>query len=785
MTNRIRLAALALAAALALSAGPEARAESHGDTGQTAVDRKYKSYIKNLSDRELRNWIRNLRSRLNNRELPHVRAQLNAALAEQQKRQVAGGEEKKQKPKVTSNERNARELLRGAVPAKSLRTPLLDDRMAQARRLLNAGGLQGRTRNRLKALLSNDRAEMQRRQTATKPVANTERQARKLLKGAPASSLKSPAIRDRIKSARNLLSSGGLTDRTRNRLRQMVAADRKELQNRQAAQQVNQAERQARRHLRDAGPAADLNNQALRERISKSRQLLKADSLRQSTRQDLRQLVEADRKVLQSRQAAQQVSQAERQARRHLQNAAPAADLNAQALRERIRKSRELMQSDSVQQATRQKLRQLVRSDRNALDRLADTRPATGDEKRARDLLASGVAASALNGRALRQRIRETRDLLRNRDISRRTRNRLQDQLDRDVAELQSRRDSQRVSSDADEQARDVLSDTRSAESLSERQLRRRLRETRDLLQDPQLSDRNSRRLRQRLRTDRRELRQRVRARRNDGISIGVIIGSGTVASGILADRRASHALRSPELSHRIRQTQQVLAEGGISSYDRGVLEDMLISDRRELRDRLRARRERRRAELERQRRENELNIVIAPQFDYAPREDVAAAEAADDVIERQLVAPPTREIDRRYSIRELRDRPELRRYMPAIEVDSISFGFNEHFVREEEVDELERIGSVIERVIAKNPDEVFLVEGHTDAVGSASYNQALSVQRAEAVKNALLEYFVIDPANLETVGYGEQFLKIPTPEEEPENRRVSVRRITPLISSR
>ena len=33
--------------------------------------------------------------------------------------------------------------------------------------------------------------------------------------------------------------------------------------------------------------------------------------------------------------------------------------------------------------------------------------------------------------------------------------------------------------------------------------------------------------------------------------------------------------------------------------------------------------------------------------------------------------------------------------------------------------------------------------------------------------------------------GYGEQFLKIPTEEEEQENRRVSVRRITPLLARR
>ena len=154
----------------------------------------------------------------------------------------------------------------------------------------------------------------------------------------------------------------------------------------------------------------------------------------------------------------------------------------------------------------------------------------------------------------------------------------------------------------------------------------------------------------------------------------------------------------------------------------------MLRTDRRELRNRLQSRRDRRRSELTRLRRNNEINVVIAPKFDYAPRDDVAAAEADDDVIERQLIAPPTRRIDRRYTMDEFRHRPELRHYMPAVEVDSIRFGFNEHFLREEEVDALERLGAIIERVVASNPNEVFLIEGHTDAVGSYGYNQRLSI---------------------------------------------------------
>jgi len=49
-------------------------------------------------------------------------------------------------------------------------------------------------------------------------------------------------------------------------------------------------------------------------------------------------------------------------------------------------------------------------------------------------------------------------------------------------------------------------------------------------------------------------------------------------------------------------------------------------------------------------------------------------------------------------------------------------------------------------------------------------------------VKQALTDYYNISPDNLSTVGLGERYLKIPTPGEEPENRRVTIRRVTSLV---
>ncbi len=74
------------------------------------------------------------------------------------------------------------------------------------------------------------------------------------------------------------------------------------------------------------------------------------------------------------------------------------------------------------------------------------------------------------------------------------------------------------------------------------------------------------------------------------------------------------------------------------------------------------------------------------------------------------------------------------------------------------------------------------MIEGHTDAVGNDVDNLSLSDHRAESVAGNLTNVYQIPPENLVTQGYGEQFLKVPTPGPSLVNRRVTVRRIGPLL---
>jgi outer membrane protein OmpA-like peptidoglycan-associated protein len=70
-----------------------------------------------------------------------------------------------------------------------------------------------------------------------------------------------------------------------------------------------------------------------------------------------------------------------------------------------------------------------------------------------------------------------------------------------------------------------------------------------------------------------------------------------------------------------------------------------------------------------------------------------------------------------------------------------------------------------------------FRVEGHTDTVGDAAQNQALSERRAAAVVQYLSTRHGIAPGRLQAVGMGESAPLVPTGDQvpEPRNRRVQV----------
>jgi len=166
-----------------------------------------------------------------------------------------------------------------------------------------------------------------------------------------------------------------------------------------------------------------------------------------------------------------------------------------------------------------------------------------------------------------------------------------------------------------------------------------------------------------------------------------------------------------------------------------------------------------------------------------AERYIIDAQLARPDDIYFALEAPPVAMIERPYTLEEIRDTPNLRALMPRVDLDTITFETGSWELAPDQVDRLAVIADGLNRAIAANPGEVFLIEGHTDAVGNDVDNLSLSDRRAESVALVLSQQFQVPAENLTTQGYGSQFLKIPTPGPERANRRVTVRRITPLLT--
>ncbi len=81
--------------------------------------------------------------------------------------------------------------------------------------------------------------------------------------------------------------------------------------------------------------------------------------------------------------------------------------------------------------------------------------------------------------------------------------------------------------------------------------------------------------------------------------------------------------------------------------------------------------------------------------------------------------------------------------------------------------------------------DGQFLIAGHTDGKGKASYNLELSQRRAEAVREFLMTNFKIDGGRLVAKGFGKRHLKNAQQPRAGENRRVQIVNVAPAAASR
>ena len=162
----------------------------------------------------------------------------------------------------------------------------------------------------------------------------------------------------------------------------------------------------------------------------------------------------------------------------------------------------------------------------------------------------------------------------------------------------------------------------------------------------------------------------------------------------------------------------------------------------------------------------------------------VAVDQAPPVLLYETLEAPPLVPIERAYSLDEIRDNVELRDRVRSVDINTINFSTGSWEISPDQIPQLQALAEAMLKVIEENPSTVFMLEGHTDAVGPAEDNMSLSDRRAEAVAEILTSNYNVPPENLVTQGYGEQHLRVQTDGPSRENRRVQVRNITGLMAA-
>lgn len=554
--------------------------------------------------------------------------------------------------------------------------------------------------------------------------------------------------------------------------------------------------------IRSAKPASSLQDKDLRQQVREAMHLMKTEGLDKAQRQQLRKIARDGRAELASRGSGKKTAEqpeidnaddgapvetpakkaasaspaegAPSEAAGFLESVRPPADLGDDELREQTKKATALMKSEGLSKEDRRKLRDISRDGRAELQKRGKDKAEKDQAKTDEAPPPSGAPVSDTDDSG----------------------------TDDEAPPPPTAPATAATPAGPDQKATVLLADNTDVSAMSNKDLRNRLDSMRELLASKDLSPENKKALRAKLAAEKAMLRGRVAKSEGtdaNGVAELTPYGNANAVNGstdaidkdvvkvVVADRRPSQELKEPELWRRVDVLRVIINDKNYSERERLEWRGILERDRALLRDRMLADRRRRQQDLVAGVNTGSLKIQIGLNFQPdrpPPPRAIFAAEAGDEEIEEVLAAPPRRAVNRRYTVEEVESSPDLRDAVARIEIDTVHFGFGEGFLREEEVGNLDRIAEIMERILAAHPGEVFVIEGHTDAVGDDAANLALSRERAAAVKEALVTYFVIPPENLKTVGFGERYLKIPTPEAEAENRRVSIARITPLVGA-
>ncbi len=147
-----------------------------------------------------------------------------------------------------------------------------------------------------------------------------------------------------------------------------------------------------------------------------------------------------------------------------------------------------------------------------------------------------------------------------------------------------------------------------------------------------------------------------------------------------------------------------------------------------------------------------------------AAAEQKVLQKARTRAISVEAVAPATRE-----------ERDEIAKVIvdkPKIDI-AIFFDYNSDVIGPKAVGAVNELGVALQSPALK--EATILLNGHTDAAGSAEYNLALSHRRAQSVRKYLIQTFKIPEDRLLVAGFGFERLKVPDQPLSGANRRVEV----------
>jgi OOP family OmpA-OmpF porin len=143
-----------------------------------------------------------------------------------------------------------------------------------------------------------------------------------------------------------------------------------------------------------------------------------------------------------------------------------------------------------------------------------------------------------------------------------------------------------------------------------------------------------------------------------------------------------------------------------------------------------------------------------------------AQVKSAEEIVDALKPKPLTR------GLRGLRveDAPK-----PSIDL-TINFEFNSAKLSSDSQSQLSELGKALNSN-ALSPYRI-KVTGHTDGVGSDSYNMDLSKRRAGVVVNFLSSHLSVSASRLSSAGMGKRALKFPENPESGANRRVEITQV-------